>query len=188
MFPCRSLFSTRTPPWPGLLSKSSARPITGRPGKRRPPLPSPDNPYLKYKFDRNRGLITSLQGRDQTPLLEGPLLEPLVSKDRGDSWGTGCSEYRDVLGRFRLVPGSLKVIETGIVRPVTESVLTYKKSRIVFQVLGYPRWPVLEFRLRVHWNEERAMLKLAVPTRLRSGRVLCEGPGGALPRPADGPA
>jgi len=156
------------------------------PGKRRVAAALPENPYLKYRIDRNRGLITSLQGRNKTPLLEGPLLEPLVSKDRGDSWGTGCSEYRDVLGRFRLVPTSLKVIEKGIVRTVTESVLTYKKSRVVFQVLGYPRWPVLEFRLRVHWNEERAMLKLAVPTRLRSGRVLCEVPGGAIHRPADG--
>jgi len=160
--------------------------VRARPGKRRPALTSPDNPYLKYRFDRNRGLITSLQGRDQTPLLEGPLLEPLVIKDRGDSWGTGCSEYREVLGRFRFEPGSLKVIEKGPVRTITESVLVYKKSRIVLHTIAYPAWPVLEFRLRVNWNEERAMLKFAVPTRLRSGRVLCEVPGGAIHRPADG--
>jgi alpha-mannosidase len=80
----------------------------------------------------------------------------------------------------------LKVIEKGPVRTITESVLTYKKSRIVFHVLGYPGWPVLEFCLCVHWNEERAMLKLAVPTVFRSGRLLCEVPGGAIERPADG--
>jgi alpha-mannosidase len=114
------------------------------------------------------------------------LLEPLVINDEGDSWGTGCFEYRDVVGRFRSEPGSLKVIEKGPVRTITESVLTHKKSRIVFHTIAYPAWPVLEFRLRVHWNEERAMLKLAVPTRFGGGRLLCEVPGGAIERPADG--
>jgi alpha-mannosidase len=155
-------------------------------GKRRVKVARPENPELKYRIDRNRGLITSLRTRNKTPLLSGPLLEPLVVKDEGDSWGTACWEYRDVVGRFRLEPGSLKVIEKGPVRTITESVLTYKKSRIVLHVLGYPSWPVLEFRLRVHWNEERAMLKLAVPTGFRSSRLLCEVPGGAIYRPADG--
>jgi alpha-mannosidase len=160
--------------------------VKAYPGKARMPASRAVNSELKYNIDRNRGLIASLHTRNKMPLLSGPLLEPLVIKDEGDSWGTGCWEYREVAGRFRLEPGSLKVIEKGPVRTITESVLTYKKSRIVFQVLGYPSWPVLEFRLRVHWNEERAMLKLAVPTAFRSGTLLCEVPGGAIERPADG--
>ena len=160
--------------------------IRARPGKRRPAPTSPDNPYLKYKFDRNMGLITSLRGGDKTELLEGPLLEPLVIKDLGDSWGTGCREYRHVLGRFRFEPGSLKVIEEGSVRTITESISVYRQSRIVLHTIAYPAWPVLEFHLRVHWNEERAMLKLAVPTTLLNGWILCEVPGGAIYRPADG--
>jgi alpha-mannosidase len=160
--------------------------VKALPGKERRRLTPPPNPELIYKIDKNRGLIASLCTGDKTQVLQGPLLEPLFIKDEGDSWGTGCSEYREVAGRFRLVPGSLKVVEKGPVRTITESILAYKKSRIVFQVVGYPRWPRLEFRLRVHWNEERARLKLAVPTRLDSGRVLCEVPGGAIRRPADG--
>jgi len=156
------------------------------PGKRRVRVARPENPELKYRIDRNRGLITSLCIRNKTPLLNGPLLEPLVVKDESDSWGTDCWEYRKVAGRFRFEPGSLKVIEKGPVRTITESVLTYKKSRIVLHMLGYPSWPVLEFRVRVHWNEERAMLKLAVPTVFCCGRLFCEVPGGAIYRPADG--
>jgi alpha-mannosidase len=160
--------------------------VKALPGKRRCRVTPSTNPELIYRIDKNRGLITSLRARNKSPLLSGPLLEPLAVRDRGDSWGTGCSEYRDIVGRFRLLPGSLRVIEKGPVRTITESVLAYKKSRIVFQVIGYPRWPRLEFRLRIHWNEERAGLKLAVPTRLGSGRVFCEVPGGAIHRPADG--
>ena len=155
-------------------------------GKRSVKDGQPKNPELIYKIDTNRGLITSLSIRNKTQLLTGPLLEPLVVKDEGDSWGTGCWAYRNVVSRFRFEPGSLKVIEKGPVRTITESVLTYKKSRIVFHVFGCPGWSVLEFRLRVHWNEERAMLKLAVPTAFRSGRLFCEVPGGAIYRPADG--
>jgi alpha-mannosidase len=160
--------------------------VKALPGKRRVRVARAENPELRYNIDRNRGLITSIRTRNTTPLLSGLLFEPLVVKDEGDSWGTGCSEYREVLGRFRFKPGSLKVIEKGPVRTITESVLTYKKSRIVLHVLGYPSWPVLEFRVGVHWNEERAMLKLAVPTAFRRGTLLCEVPGGAIHRPGDG--
>ena len=156
------------------------------PGKRRRRVIPPPNPELIYKIDKNRGFITSLCTRDKTQVLSGPLFEPLVIKDEGDSWGTGRWSYRKIIGRFRLQPGSLKVIEKGPVRTITEAVLAYKRSRVVFHVLGYPGWPVLEFRLRVHWNEERAMLKLAVPTALRGSRLLCEVPGGAIECPADG--
>ena len=47
-------------------------------------------------------------------------------------------------------------------------------------------FPFLEFRYRVHWNEDRKRLKLAVPSVFRSSGALCEVPGGAILRPGDG--
>jgi len=82
--------------------------------------------------------------------------------------------------------GRPSVIEQGPVRTVTRSVLVYRNSRIVMDAVSYPRWPVLEFRLRVVWNEERRRLKLRVPTALASAGLLCEVPGGAIRRPSDG--
>ncbi|MGB7294494.1 MAG: glycoside hydrolase family 38 C-terminal domain-containing protein [Candidatus Aminicenantales bacterium] len=120
------------------------------------------------------------------PLLSGPLFAPLVIKDEGDSWGTGCRSYRDVTDRFRSQPGSLKVVESGPARTITESVMDYKGSRIVLQTIGYRDWPVIEFRMRIDWREERKMLKLAVPTVFRGGTLICEIPGGASRRPGDG--
>jgi alpha-mannosidase len=156
------------------------------PGKRKQGKASRGRPDINYKIDRRYGLITSLRARNSTPFLRGPLLEPLVIKDEGDSWGTGCRSYRHIAGRFRLQPGSMKVIEKGPVRTITESVLAYKKSRIVLQTIGYRSWPVIEFQLRIDWREERRMLKLAVPTVFEEGNLLCEIPGGAIRRPGDG--
>jgi alpha-mannosidase len=45
---------------------------------------------------------------------------------------------------------------------------------------------VLEIRLRIHWEEERKRLKLSIPTVFQTPSVLCEVPGGAIRRPADG--
>ena len=52
--------------------------------------------------------------------------------------------------------------------------------------IAYSSFPVLEFRLRIHWNEARRRLVLSIPTAFRKGRLLGEVPGGAIERPGDG--
>src|SRR4030067_1028831 len=70
-------------------------------GKRGGRIAPPENPELTYNIDRNRGLIASLRTRNKTQLLSGLVLDPLVVKDEGDSWGTGCWAYRDGVGPVR---------------------------------------------------------------------------------------
>ncbi len=155
-------------------------------GRRKKGPPARSNHHLKYNYDRKRGLITELGPRGTASFLSGPLLEPLAVEDRGDSWGTGYSRYRRVTGRFALEPGSVRTVERGPIRTVVESILAGGSSRIVFHSIFYPSWPAVEFQLRVLWNEERKRLKLAVPTIFRHGTVVCEIPGGAISRSADG--
>jgi alpha-mannosidase len=140
---------------------------------------------VDLRLDRLSGLVASLKYEGFGELLAGPLFEPLVVEDMGDSWGAGLGNYRMVLGRFRTA-GPPAVIEQGPVRTVARSVLLYRKSRLVLDLVSYPAWPVLEFRLRLTWNEERRRLKLRLPTRLREAGLFCEVPGGAIHRPADG--
>jgi alpha-mannosidase len=160
-----------------------ARPFPGP--KERGGGARPDS-ELKYKFDRDRGLVSFLSDRAKNNFLRGSLFEPQVVRDEGDSWGTGCWSYRKQAGRFRLLPGSVRIIERGPVRTIAESVFSYGRSRIVFHTVSYPCWPVVEFRLRIFWNEERKRLKLAVPATFRRSSLFCEIPGGAVERPADG--
>ncbi len=143
-------------------------------------------PCLSHELDPHTGLIRRLDAGDGLECLAGPLLEPRVVDDDGDAWGTDRWSYRVELGRFACVPGSVRMIEQGPVRNITEAVLEFGRSRIVSHTIAYARWPVLEFRMRVHWNEERRRLKLAVPTRLADPLLECEVPGGAIRRPADG--
>jgi len=145
----------------------------------------PESSALAHRLDRTTGLVTSLKADGAGEVLAGPLLEPLVVEDTADSWGTGRTSYRKIAGRFRPA-GRPSVIEQGPVRTVTRSTLVYRNSRIIMDAVSYPRWPVLEFRLRVVWNEERRRLKLRVPTALASAGLLCEVPGGAIRRPSDG--
>jgi len=145
----------------------------------------PESSALVHRIDRTAGLVTSLRAGLAGEALAGPLLEPLVVEDTVDSWGTGRTSYRKITGRFRPA-GRPSVIEQGPVRTVTRSIFVYRNSRIVMDAVSYPRWPILEFRLRVVWNEERRRLKLRVPTALTGAALLCEVPGGAIRRPSDG--
>jgi len=52
--------------------------------------------------------------------------------------------------------------------------------------VSYPAWPVLEFRFRMNWNEDRRRLKLRLPTALGAPELIAEIPAGAIGRPADG--
>jgi alpha-mannosidase len=144
----------------------------------------PSSP-LAHRIDPKTGLVALLRPAGSAQPMGGPLFEPLVVEDLADSWGTGHGSYRKVAGRFKLA-GRPAVVERGPVRTVTRSVFTFARSRLVMDIVGYPSWPVLEFRFRVIWNEERRRLKLGLPTALTKPSLLVEVPGGALERPADG--
>jgi alpha-mannosidase len=137
------------------------------------------------KFDQTSGCLTSLRAKGGGEIMAGPAPRALVIEDDGDSWGTDRWEYRKVAGEFAPA-GPERIIQDGPVRTITESVLEYGRSRIVMHSIVYPKWPVLELRFRVQWNEERRRLKLAIPTVLDAPSILAEVPGGAIARPADG--
>jgi alpha-mannosidase len=140
---------------------------------------------LNYEIDKSTGLIKNLKDENGNNLLKDNLFKPLVIEDTGDSWGTDVWSYRNVIGQFELT-GLPKVIESGPIRNITESVFKYSNSKIIIKTIGYSELPIIEFRFRIHWNEERKRLKLSVPTLFEELRLLCEIPGGAITRPQDG--
>ncbi len=141
---------------------------------------------LRHSVDGSTGLVTSLVAGGGSECLAGPLLRGLVVDDDGDAWGADRWSYRNVVGQFETVPGSVRVLQQGPIRTITEAMSAWGKSSITMRTISYPGWPVLEFRLRVQWNETRKRLKLSIPTILRSDKILCEVLGGTATRPADG--
>jgi alpha-mannosidase len=141
---------------------------------------------VQHSISPATGILTGLDAGGGREVLAGEAPHALVIEDPGDSWGTEEWSYRNVAGHFAPVKGTLCTVEDGPIRTITESVSEYSKSRIVLRTISYSGSPFVEFRLRIHWNEEHRRLKLSVPTVLRAASVLCEVPGGAILRPADG--
>jgi alpha-mannosidase len=142
-------------------------------------------PLVGHSFSE-AGLIEHLDAGSGREVLAGEAFKGLIVEDLGDSWGIEERSYRNVLGTFTPVPGSFLTLEEGPVRTVTESVAECGRSRIMYRTIAYAGFPFLEFRLRIHWNEERKRLKLSIPTLFRASDALCEVPGGAIRRPANG--
>jgi alpha-mannosidase len=150
-----------------------------------PASTAPGRPAVKYEAS-DSGLITHLDSGGGREVLTGEALKALIVEDNGDSWGTEEWHYRNIAGTFAFVPGSYVTLEHGPVRKITESAFECSRSRLVCRTYAYADFPFLEFRFRVHWNEERMRLKLAIPTVFRSSDAYCEIPGGAVSRPPDG--
>jgi alpha-mannosidase len=146
------------------------------------PAPS----MVEHGYDAESGLVTSIDAGNSRECLAGGMLKALVVDDDGDSWGAGRWEYRNVVGVFEHEKDKYSIRAEGPVRTIKESVFTYHHSSIVITSISYPKWHVLEFHLRIQWNEQRKMLKLSIPTVFRAHHILCEIPGGAIRRPADG--
>jgi alpha-mannosidase len=153
---------------------------------------APAAPALDVVFDRERGSVERLAAGGGGPggrgvnCIAGPLMRALAVEDLGDAWGADVWSYRTVKGSFEVEPASIRVIEEGPVRTIYQTELHFGRSRIVSNAIAYAAWPVLEYRLRIHWNEERMRLKLSVPTIFRSDRIVCEVLGGIAEFPADG--
>ncbi|QNK56148.1 alpha-mannosidase [Paenibacillus sp. PAMC21692] len=106
---------------------------------------------------------------------------PLVVNDNGDPWRMDVNAFRDVLGRFQLMPSgqgtdfsgvdagllpSVRVIEDGEVRTVIEALFFYRDSQIV-QTYKLPKQgSEIEIHVRVFWNEKDKLLKWSIPTSI----------------------
>ena len=143
-------------------------------------------PSLKFKLNSTSGFIEKLWDQNFTNYLSGPLMKPLVIEDEGDSWGTDRWNYRTVIGEFSTDPASIKIIENGPIRTIHQSIHVYNHSRITMNLVSYTEWPVLEYRLRIQWNETKKRLKLSIPTVFKKDQPRCEIPGGYCSYPSDG--
>jgi alpha-mannosidase len=151
-----------------------------------PPQTGRSEPAVAHAHDRESGLLTSLKTTEGEEVLAGPAPVPLVVEDLADSWGMETWSYRDLVGAMSPVPGSFRTVENGPVRRISEVMFGSGSSSVNFRTVAYSAFPFLELRFRIQWNEWRKRLKLSIPTVFKASRILCEVPGGAISRPADG--
>jgi alpha-mannosidase len=156
--------------------------LTIHPGE---PAPVGVPSKLRHHLNTASGLVDRLDAGGLGECLNGPLMRPMTVDDDGDAWGSERWSYRHQSGVWTL-RGAPRVLHAGPVRTITESVFEHGRSTIVMHTIAYAEWPLLEFIVRISWNEQRRRLKLCVPTVFAGAEPLCEIPGGAIRRPADG--
>ena len=146
------------------------------------------------------GLLDTYRTGD-VEFLEPGAFAPLVIADNADPWGMKVRGFRNLEGRFTLagpaetarISGlrgedlpSVRLIEDGPVRAVVEAVLCYGNSLVILTYKLPKRGTEIEVEVRVLWNEKDKMLKLSLPSKLRSPRFLGQVAFGADELPMNG--
>ena len=187
------------------MNRFSCR-LTGTPFKPAPELKEKDGRFLfktkdlEVVINAQTGLVDGYNANG-FDYLEKNAFQPLVMNDTADPWAMTVKSFQDLAGKFELaspengslVSGitaapakSVRVVEDGAVRAIIEAVLAFGNSTI-FQRYKLPKKGTeVEIELRVHWNEKDRMLKLSIPTRLKSGRYIGQTAYGVAELPADG--
>lgn len=158
-----------------------------------------ENRWFRLSVSKRTGWVDSIYDRaNRQEVLSKPGFVPLCIDDPHDAWGTNVHFFRDVVGKFRAAPKdtvaaltgkagpAVRVIESGPVRVVLESILAFGRSQAEVRYTVYADWPHLEVNLRFHWQERHRMLKLSLPLALDDAAATCEIPYGAIAREADG--
>ena len=133
---------------------------------------------LEVVINARTGLLDRYRVRG-VDLVSPGTCQPLVMKDNADPWGMTVRKFRDLAGRFRLMPAkegslfsgirdqaipSVRVIEDGPVRCVVEAVMSFESS-FIRQCYKLPRSGTeIEIETRVFWNEKDRMLKWSIQT------------------------
>jgi len=77
----------------------------------------------------------------------------------------------------------VQVVESGPLRGKLRLKRSFGNSEIVQDITVYRSKPVIDFRTRVKWQERRRMLKVSMPTNIRSQYATYEVAYGAYQRP-----
>jgi len=155
---------------------------------------------LEVKINCSTGLMDSLRVHGQN-ILEPGAFQPLVMVDNSDPWGMTVHSFRDIAGRFELLPAneeswqrqglstslpSVRVIEDGPVRTIIESGLVYNHSLLFLRYKLPKRGTEIEVEVQVYWQEKDRLLKLSLPTAFPESWYLGQTAYGVAELPVDG--
>lgn len=167
--------------------------------------PSPEG--LRLRTERIEVLINTQTGLmdmlriDGHDYLCGNAFRPMLVEDRYDAYGWGAGSFPKEIGEFTLMTPeqvrdytgfedglaeAIRVIEEGEVRTVIEVLMQNGHSAIRMRYAIPARGTEFELEMLVLWSEKARMLKLSVPTTLRTARFEAQTAYGAQALEADG--
>lgn len=146
------------------------------------------------------GMLRSLvEGDSRRELLSEGGLRLVVRQDSNNAWGGEQLAYGPVVGTFLPAsrgdlaeisgqyedgtPGSsVRIIASGPLALVVESVMTWKRSVARVRTTFYRGYPYVDIELLVNWSERRRALQLELATTLGGERYETEIPHAAISR------
>lgn len=144
-----------------------------------------ENDVVRVSWDLETGAIRSYfwkkTGRE---LLAGPAAVPVVLEDTGDTWGHTVKAYDREAGRF--AKARFLVLENGPERARLRVTTSWGGSVVSQDFLLSRGEPGMRVKFSVDWRETYKVLKISVPTALRTGVLAYSTPYGFIERPMTG--
>lgn len=163
-----------------------------------------DGRGYEARVSRDEGALRSLVHRESgRQLLSGASPRLIVRADSNHAWGGEQDAYGSVVGAFRPAgadelagisgqygerePGpAVRVIASGPLAVVVESVLVWGRSVARMRMTFYRDFSYVDVDLLVNWNERRRALQLELATALPGGEYETEIPHAAIRRARGG--
>ncbi len=143
-----------------------------------------ENEWWRLELDSADGHIRKLfdKHRHVDVLRGGNILACL--NDMSDTWSHDVEEYRIEAGRFG--QARMKVVEQGDVLATMQITSSFGASSAIQEITLYRDSGMIDCQLRVNWQEQYRLLKLAFDTNIQDGTATYETAYGHETRPAKG--
>lgn len=155
---------------------------------------------LEVAINCSTGLIDQLKVKGQE-IFEPGACCPLIIKDNADPWGMTVRSFREIVGRFELLPAdkaswekqgltlplpSVRLIEDGPIRSIIESAFGYNLSILFLRYKLPKKGTEIEIEVRIYWQEKDRLLKLSLPTTFHEAWYVGQTIFGVEELPIDG--
>lgn len=146
-----------------------------------------ENEFLKVRVDAESGWITSIIDKiNQRETLDGPANSLRLFRDNNTmypAWNIEPS-YKKQEIPIAARPESIEITDRGPVAATVTVRRAVHNSPVAMQVRLFAGRPLVDVAAVIDWREKKAILKAYCHAAIKTGRVTCEIPYGAIERAA----
>ena len=136
-----------------------------------------------YSTDTKKPGIASLKSSSAIEALASSVSLQVIS-DESDTWAHDIKSFDKCIGEPDLISSEM-ICDGSLVRTEMQSA-KWKNSQIFIYYTRYAGINAVQVKVKVNWQEQRAILKLAIPFRMKNPKIVASAPGVPAFRQPDG--